>query len=85
MQSVISAENKSKSTKAGDHMGDMDVSGIAGASIDMRTQQVQMSVQTRMLKMSMDSQTQMAQDLMSLLSSAPVNPPHLGQIIDVKF
>lgn len=67
-------------------MGDMDAAAIAGASTTLKLQQVQQDVQTRMLKMGMDTQTQLAEQLIQAIpQAAVVNPPHLGQNIDVKF
>lgn len=62
---------------------DSDVMGVANAISAMKLSEVQTVVQTRVLKESMDIQAQAVQQL---LGSAPkMNPPHLGNRIDVTY
>jgi hypothetical protein len=66
---------------------DMDVMSIASSYTGMKQSQLQSSVQTQMLRASMDSQAQAAQEL---LKSLPQNqmvsgPANLGRNIDAKF
>ncbi len=65
---------------------DMDVMAIANAYSGMRQSQVQMAVQTQMLKASMDIQTQAVQDLLNSVSpeQANIGPAHLGSNIDIR-
>ncbi len=63
---------------------DMDLMSIAYAFSDMKQIQVQSEFQTQVLRNAMDTQTQMAQDLLQVLAaSAAINPPYLGNNLDV--
>lgn len=65
---------------------DMDVMGIANAYSGMKQNQVQMAVQTQMLRDSMDNQVQAAQDLLkSLPQQTALTPSYLGRNIDIRL
>lgn len=59
----------------------MDVTSIAAAATALSTQRQGDAVQMAVLKKALDSQAQGAMALIEALP--PVNPPHLGQHIDV--
>lgn len=61
----------------------MDVMSVANIYTALQMNQVQNAVQTSLLKMTMDSQTQAAQNIIEDLAAAPVNPEHLGNTIDI--
>ena len=61
---------------------DSDAMSIASSAATQGLSQIQSAVQTKMLKQTMDTQEQKAQDILSALP--PANPPHLGQNIDFK-
>ena len=58
----------------------MDVSSIAALATDMSQTQTEQAVQVAVLKKAMDMQEQSA---LQLLQAVPVNPPHLGNSVDV--
>lgn len=61
----------------------MDVMSVANIYTALQMNQVQNAVQTGLLKMAMDSQTQAAQNIIQDLAAAPANPEHLGNNIDM--
>jgi Putative motility protein len=65
----------------------MDVTSIARASTSIPQNSVQATAQTKMLRNSMDDQTQVAQNLLQSLpqSQSVISPSYLGRNIDVKF
>lgn len=58
------------------------ISNIASASMTMSTAKVMQEVSLSIAKKTMDAQEQAATQLIEQFQS--VNPPHLGQIIDIK-
>lgn len=61
----------------------MDVMNVANIYTALQMNQVQNAVQTGLLQMAMDSQVQTAQNLIEDLATAPVNPAHLGNSVDM--
>jgi hypothetical protein len=61
----------------------MDVMGVVNIYTALQMNQTQNVVQTGLLKMAMDSQTQNAQNMIEELAAAQVNPAHLGNNIDL--
>lgn len=61
----------------------MDVMGVVNIYTALQMNQTQNVVQTSLLKMAMDSQTQNAQNMIEELAAAQVNPAHLGNNIDL--
>jgi hypothetical protein len=63
---------------------DSDAMSIAGSASSQALSQVQMAVQTKMLRTTMDNQEQKAMEILDALPKQAINPPHLGQNIDFK-
>lgn len=63
----------------------MDVMSVVNIYSALQTNQVHTAVQTGVLRMAMDSQAQAAQNLITELTAAPVNPEYLGNSIDMYF
>ena len=61
----------------------MDVMSVVNIYTALQMNQTQNAVQTGVLKMAMDSQTQNAQNMIEELTTDPVNPTHLGNSIDL--
>jgi hypothetical protein len=64
---------------------DTDVLSIASAYTYMQQTQLQSQIQTQVLRNAMDTQSQIMQELLQGVSAAaaPVNPPYLGNNIDM--
>lgn len=62
----------------------MDVTSLATIATRMSQAQTQSAVQLAVLKKAMDTQAQGAMQLIQAVAqSAPNNPPHLGNHVDV--
>ena len=60
----------------------MDITSIASLGSELSAARDGQAIQTTVLKKALDSQ---AQGVMALIDALPpVNPPHLGQNIDIK-
>ena len=60
----------------------MDITSITALGSDLSAAQNGQAIQMTVLKKALDSQAQGAMALIDALP--PVNPPHLGQNIDIK-
>lgn len=61
----------------------MDVMSVANIYTALQMNQVHNAVQTGLFQIAMDFQVQTAQKIIEDLASAPVNPEHLGNNIDI--
>ncbi|HEX2954890.1 MAG TPA: YjfB family protein [Bacillota bacterium] len=59
-----------------------DLSSIAVTPQGMRQENLQLQVQTSILKKTMDASSEVMNKLLEAMPAPPVNPPHLGQHID---
>ncbi len=62
----------------------MDVSSVASLSTALSQSQVGDAVGITVLKKALDMQAQTASQLLEALPTAPSNPPHLGNSVDLK-
>ena len=64
---------------------DSGIMSIVDLYSGMRQIQVQTAVQTSLLRMTLDNQVQAVEELLNsaLSPQAPLNPPYLGQNIDI--
>lgn len=64
---------------------DSGIMSIVDLYSGMRQIQVQTAVQTSLLRMTLDNQVQAIEELLNstLSPQAPLNPPYLGQNIDI--
>ena len=62
----------------------MDSIGAARTVIGMKQENLFLNIQAGIMKKSMDSKTQTMEKLLDALPAQQVNPPHMGQKIDIK-
>ncbi|PHV11724.1 YjfB family protein [Chitinimonas sp. BJB300] len=62
----------------------MDVSSIASAASNNAAAQTQATASVLMLRKALDIQSQNAMTLLQALPQPSSNPPHLGNVIDVR-
>lgn len=60
-----------------------DALSIASTPMAMRQENMMLQAQMGILKKSMDAQTDAMSKLLEGMPAAPVNPPHLGNRIDI--
>jgi hypothetical protein len=66
---------------------DSEMMSIVNAFDGMKQMQLQSTIQTSLLRTSLDMQTQAVEQLLSSTPGpeAPVNPPYLGQNLDIRI
>ncbi len=65
---------------------DSDIMGTVGAYLGFSQAQLMSTVQTKLLRNALDDQTQQAQQLIAAELQGPaLNPPNLGQNLDMRF
>lgn len=62
---------------------DAGLTGIAGSYLHLKGQNLMETVQASLLRKSLDHQTQTMGRLLEAVSEIKINPPHLGQKIDI--